>query len=109
MGSKQDDALEETVQDRQQRQRSALNNAYAFILADQNTQAFLNFGFEEALDLQIEQIEGESTEIRPNQLTRLDLIEQQVAAAVEQLKAVPNEAFQEANAFEDANTEENTA
>ncbi len=109
MPSQQERALEEKAQARQQRQRQALNNAYATILADQNTQTFLNFGFEEALDLQIEEIEGESTKVRPNALERLDGIEQQVATAVEQLKAVPDEAFQAANEEEDANTEENIA
>ena len=109
MPSKQEQAQEETSQQRSTRQRTALNNAYAFVLSDRNTQAFLNFGFEEALDLQIEQIEGEGTQTRPNQLERVKRIVEQVTTAVEQLKAVPDEAFQEANEFEDANTPENTA
>jgi hypothetical protein len=104
--SKKEESLEETLQDRQQRQRTALNNAYAFILADQNTQAFVNFTFEDALDLQIEQIEGPSSDIRPNRLERLDRIEQQVATTVEQLKSLPDENFQEANELEDVNTTE---
>lgn len=109
MPSKQQQAQEESSQARSERQRTALNNAYAVVIADQATQAFLNFGFEEAIDLQIEEIEGEGTELRPNKLTRLDRIEQQVTAAVEQLKAIPDEAFQVADEVEDANTAENTA
>ena len=109
MAGKQQDAQEAESRGRTQRQREALNNAYAFVLSDQATQAFLNFGFEEALDLQIEQIEGVGTDVRPNQLSRVDRIEQQVTTAVEQLKSVSDETFQQASEFEDANTPENVA
>lgn len=104
MSSEQKNALEESVQERTQRQREALNNAYGFVLADQATQAFQGFSFEEALDLQIEEIEGESTDVRPNKLARIDRIEEQMTVAVEQLKDVPDELFQEASEIEDVNT-----
>lgn len=104
MPSEQEQAQEETTQKRTERQRTALNNAYAFVISDQATQSFLAFTFEEAMDLQIEEIEGEDTPERPNKLGRVNRVEEQVTAAVEQLKAVPDEYFPKANEEEDVNT-----
>jgi hypothetical protein len=104
MASEQDENQEADAQARQLRQRTSLNNAYASIAGRQSVGTFLSFTFEEAMDLQIERIEGESTQLRPNLLDRVDRIEQEVISTVDQLKNVPDEAFQEADEDEDVNT-----
>lgn len=91
------------------RQRRALNNALGALLGTESNKTFQAFTFEEAMDLQIERIEGEGTTLRPNLLDRVDRIEQEVIKAVEELKQVPPEAFLEADPEEDVNTEENQA
>jgi len=85
-------------------QRRAVNNAYAALEGQKNTQSFASFTFEDAVDLQIERIEGEGTKLRPNELERVDRIEQGLIKAVEQLKEVPPEQFLEADPDRDVNT-----
>lgn len=89
------------------KQRQALNNAYAAILGDQNVQSFSAFTFEEAVDAQIERIEGAGTQLRPNLLGRVDRIENELLKAVEELKQVPPEKFLEKDPESDVNTEPN--
>jgi hypothetical protein len=88
------------------KQRRAMNNAYAALLAQQNTNSFAAFTFEEAVDQQIERIEGKGTQIRPNLLTRVDRIESQLLQAVEELRKVPPDRFLERDPNEDVNTDE---
>ena len=86
------------------RQRRALNNGLAALVGAQHRQTFQAFTFEEAVDLQIERIEGASTTLRPNQLDRVDRIENELTKAIEELKKVPPEQFLEAKPDEDVNT-----
>ncbi len=86
------------------RQRRALNAGLAALVGSQNRQTFQAFTFEEAMDLQIERIEGEGTPLRPNQLDRVDRIENELTKAVIELKQVPPEKFLEADPDEDVNT-----
>jgi hypothetical protein len=51
------------------------------------------FTFEEAVDAQIERIEGASTQIRPNQLDYVENIRNQLVKAAEELKQVSPEKF----------------
>jgi hypothetical protein len=95
---------EEGGQAREIRLRRAVGDAYAQLVGGQNVQSFMSFTFEDALDLQIEQIEGQGTDIRPNLLGRLELVEQQVVKAVEEIKALPANAFKRS----DPNTNVNT-
>lgn len=87
-------------------ERVALNNAYAALQGQQNIQSFSAFTFEEALDAQIESIEGASTDKRPNKLERVTRVEQEALQAIAKLKEIPPEYFQEPSADEDVNTEE---
>lgn len=87
------------------RQRRALNNAYGALLGQQNIQTFQAFTFEEAVDLQIERIEGAGTTLRPNLLDRVTRVEQELLRAVEELKQVPPEQFMESDSGSDVNTE----
>lgn len=107
--SKQDEAFEQALRQSHLRQRIAFNNAYSALLAQQNVQSFQAFTFEDALDNQIEEIEGAGTELRPNQLDRVTRIFQEVTAAAALIQSLPDEAFQDPNAEEDVNTPENQA
>lgn len=88
------------------KQRAALNNAYAVIEGTKYTTSALAFTFEEAVDLQIERISGTGTRIRPSELDRVDTVEAELLQAVEQIKAIPPEAFIAKIRGRDVNSEE---
>lgn len=73
--------------------RRAINDAYAFVEGQKLVQSFSAVTFEELLDQQIERIEGASSTKRPNELDRIDKIEQDVIAAVDKIKKLPDDAF----------------
>jgi hypothetical protein len=75
------------------RQRQAINNAYGSLQGRQLSQTLAAYTFEEAVDAQIERIEGKSTQIRPNQLDYVENIRNQLVKAVDELKQVPPEKF----------------
>jgi hypothetical protein len=86
----QDAKQEQTI-----RQRIALDNAYAALLGEQTNQTFAAFTFEEALDLQIEQIQGAGDDAHPNLLNRVERIRSQLLQAVEQIEQVDPSQFQQ--------------
>lgn len=85
-------------------QRKALNNAYAALEGQKTSQSFAAFTFEEAMDLQIERIEGKGTRLRPNELDRVDRIEQEMTKAVAELKDVSPDQILEPDEDNDVNT-----
>ena len=95
----------ESEQDLGLRLRRQLSNAYSALLGDQTIASFTAFTFEEAMDREIEHIEGEGTQIRPNALDRVTKIETELLKAVDELKALPPEAFIEKDEEDDVNTE----
>lgn len=104
MADKQDPENLEESQARNNRLREAISNAYAALVGDQNTKSFSAFTFEEALNNQIERIEGSGTQLRPNLLARVDRVESTTLQAIAQLRALPPESFKEANQTTDVNT-----
>lgn len=86
------------------RQRRALNDALGSLLGTQAAKTFQAFTFEDAVDLQIEAIEGEGSALRPNKLDRVDKVEQELLKAVTELKEVPPEQFLEHDPDEDVNS-----
>lgn len=84
--------------------REALSSAYAAIEGQKAVQSFTAFTFEDALDAQIERIEGADTDMRPNELHRVDKVESNVMAAVAKVKALPANAFVESRDERDVNT-----
>ena len=84
--------------------RERLSSAYAALEGQRSVDSFLAFTFEDALDAQIERIEGEGTVLRPNELGRVDKIESDVIAAVAKVKAMPADAFVEPKDERDVNT-----
>lgn len=84
--------------------RRALGNAYAFVKGRESVQSFSAFTFEDAMDQQIERIEGKGTELRPNELDRITKIENEILQAVNKIKELPPEAFIEPDVENDVNT-----
>ncbi len=73
--------------------RRAINDAYAFVEGQKLVQSFSSISFEELLDQQIERIEGASSTRRPNEIDRITRVEQDIIAAVEKIKKMPDDAF----------------
>jgi hypothetical protein len=88
------------------KQRRAVNDAYASLLGQSVADTFAAFTFEEAVDAQIERIEGKGTETHPNLLNRTEAIRQNLVQAVTQLKKVPPEKFLDVNLTDAVNTPE---
>lgn len=104
MATEQDKGVDNAGQVRNTREREALSNAYAALLGQQSIQSWTAFTFEEAVDAQIELIEGAATDKRPNELGRVDRIEQDCLAAVAALRELPPEQFLEPDPEQDVNT-----
>lgn len=107
MATKEETAEEANKQQAHLKQRTALNNAYAAIEGQKSIQSFTAFTFEEALDNQIERIEGESSRLRPNELDRVKRVEEEVIKAAEEIKKIPPEQFLQQDESRDVNTDPN--
>lgn len=84
--------------------REGLNNAYAALEGQKATNTFAAYTLENALDDQIERIAGSDTPLRPNELHRVDRIEANVLTTVAKIKALPDNAFRDADNSKDVNT-----
>lgn len=104
--NRQEDGQAESVQARNTRLREALANAHTMLQAERTIQSFSAYTFEEALDAQIERIEGAGTQLRPNELDRVDRILSQVVDSIAQIKTLPPEMFAKPDESEDVNVSE---
>jgi hypothetical protein len=84
--------------------RRVINDAYAFVLGRQATQTFGALTYEELADQQIERIEGTGTVLRPNELARVDRVEQDLKNLINQIRDIPPERFVLSNPDRDVNT-----
>lgn len=86
--------------------RRALNDAYAFIEGQKLTQSFSTVAFEELMDEQIQRIEGTPPpgSTKPNELDRITKMKAELVAAVEKIKALPNDAFKKVRDNNNVNT-----
>ncbi len=87
--------------------RRDLSDAFAFVQGQQNVQSFAALTPEELYDQQIERIEGADTDTRPNELHRIDKLENSILKTVEKVKALPPEAFIDPDETTDVNTSAN--
>jgi hypothetical protein len=100
MATEQEKTREKEEDTQTQRLRGALNDAYAFVLGQQSVRSFAAYTFEDALDAQIERIDGTSTAIRPNELERVERIREKVVAAaaeVEELREIEVQEWEKVN------------
>lgn len=104
MATREEENQEEQRQLQSIRQRESLNNAYAALLGQQSVQSFTAFTFEEALDRTIERIEGEDSELHPNQLKRVARIRDNVLRAIEEIREVDPQEFRLSDSAQDVNT-----
>jgi hypothetical protein len=86
------------------RQRRAVNSAYSALEGRKIASAFAAFTFEEAADAQIELIEGDDTQAHPNYLNRVAALRGDIERAVDELKKLPPETFQDVRVDERANS-----
>ncbi len=84
--------------------RRVINDAYAFVVGRQATQTFGAVTYEELADQQIERIEGTGTVLRPNELSRIDKVEQDLKNMIAQIRDIPPERFVLSNPDRDVNT-----
>jgi len=84
--------------------RRAVASAYAFVKGNESVQSFSSFTFEDAMDAQIERIEGKDTQARPNALHRIDKIENDLVDAANKIKSLPPELFNDQDASTNVNT-----
>jgi hypothetical protein len=98
------DPVEEKKQELSFELRRSLNNAYAFVEGQKSAQSFAALTIEDLLDQQIESIEGKDTQARPNQLNRIMKTVNDVVAAAEKIKSMPDDAFNEHDEKLDVNT-----
>jgi hypothetical protein len=87
------DEAQSESQERNLKYRTILNRAYSFVLGKQYTQTASALTYEELADLQIEQIEGEGTSLRPNELTRVEAIKTEMEDIIDTLKGLPIPVF----------------
>lgn len=85
--------------------RRVVNNAYSFVEGAKTVQSFSALTIEECLDQQIELIEGGETTLRPNQLHRVDKIEQDLLSAVKKIKDLPDYYFDPQKEKDNVNTD----
>jgi len=105
MATQEEKAQKAAVQKRNTLLREAVSDAYASLQAEKSVQSFAAFTFEEALDNQIERIEGKGTQLRPNELVRIDRILNEVVDAVTEIKKLPPESFVKPIEEEDVNSD----
>lgn len=105
MATEEEKGQSQAAQAKNLKEREALGKAYAALVAQESIQSWTAFTFEEAMDRQIEAIEGASTQKRPNQLERVDRIEQEAISAIARIRELPPEQFLEPSEDNDVNTE----
>jgi hypothetical protein len=91
-------------QDLAQEYRRVVSSAYGFVRGRETTQTFKAYTFEDALNDQIEAIEGKPANGRPNQIDRVNKVENDLVNAISKIKALPPEAFDDHDEEQDVNT-----
>lgn len=85
--------------------RRVLNDAYGFVVGQQATQAFGAVTYEQLADQEIERIVGAGTSLRPNEIDRIQKMEQDLTSMIQQIRDIPPERFILANQDSAVNTD----
>ena len=94
----------DSAQDQATEFRETLQNAFAFIEGQKITQSFAALTPEDCFDAFIERVSGAATTARPNVIDRIAKVKSDVLASIEKIKAMPPDAFREAQPDKDVNT-----
>lgn len=81
-----------------------LNQSLGAVQGRQTTESFFALTYEELADQQIERISGQGTATRPNELERVNRVEQDLLNAVAQIRNIPPEQFLLSDSTRDVNT-----
>jgi hypothetical protein len=73
--------------------REVLSNAYTLVEAQKAVQTFSAITPEDLMDRFIERVEGKDTQARPNVLNRYAKVKNEILAAIEKIKSLPDDAF----------------
>ncbi len=84
--------------------RRVINNSVGSVLGRQTSESFFALTYEELADQQIERISGKGTATRPNELERVNRIEQEMLSLVTQVRNIPPEKFILSDSSQDVNT-----
>lgn len=84
--------------------RRVINNAVGSVQGRQTSESFFAVTYEELADQQIERITGKGTTARPNELERVNKVESDLLALVEQVRNIPPEKFILSDSSTDVNT-----
>lgn len=84
--------------------RRVINNSVGSVLGRQTSESFFAVTYEELADQQIERISGKGTATRPNELERVNRIEQEMLSLVAQVRNIPPEKFILSDSAQDVNT-----
>lgn len=95
---------QQEARDARQRYRVAVADAVGALRSQEINRSFASFSLEEAIDQQIEAIEGEGTETRPNLLTAVDQVKNELDAVIDAIKETNPDTFRAADPSADANT-----
>lgn len=95
---------QQEARDARERYRTAVANAVGALRSREINRSFASFSLEEAIDQQIERIEGEGTETLPNLLTAVDRIKSDLDGVIDAIKEMDPDLFRQADPSSDANT-----
>lgn len=84
--------------------RRSVNDAYAFVRGQEVVESFSCITFEDLAAQQIERLSGKQTTSRPNEINRITRVYERVHGAVENIKALPADAFRKPDDTTDVNT-----
>lgn len=84
--------------------RRVVNQAYSALRGQESVQTFAAYTLEDALDEQIEAIEGSPKNRRANKLEVVDSVENDLLSLADKIKKTPPEAFTQKNEGKDVNT-----
>lgn len=99
-----DDKTTQTNEDLSFELRRSVASAYAFVKGREAVQSFSSYTFEDALDAQIERIEGKGTDLRPNALHRVERIKNDIISAATKIRSLPPQFFNKADPSTAVNT-----
>lgn len=104
MASSQQDSREGASLNLNEELRRVLNQSLGAVQGRQTTESFFALTYEELADQQIERISGKGTATRPNELERVNRVEQDLLNAAAQIRNIPPEQFLLSDPTRDVNT-----
>lgn len=90
--------------DQNEELRRVIGTSFAAVAGRQNSESLYAITYEELANAQIERITGQGTDVRPNELERVNKVEGDLLSIVEKIRAMPPESFIMSDPDRDVNT-----